>query len=76
MTVGRCGCSPQGYRCAVGEQLVQDVVASYQAIESVEFPLLAPVERETIWQQYQQVVEAYLRHCGYLNETGREQARG
>jgi hypothetical protein len=56
--------------------LALEVFASYRLIEEGQFPLLALHERETIWQQYQQAVEAYLRHCGYLNETGREQARG
>ncbi len=74
--MGRCGCSPQRYRCAVGQRLALEVFASYRLIEEGQFPLLALHERETIWQQYQQAVEAYLRHCGYLNETGREQARG
>lgn len=67
-----CGCGPQGYGCEIGKQLAIGVFCGYSLIESSHFPSRPLVEREMIWQQYQQAVEAYLRHCGYIGaEDGR-----
>jgi hypothetical protein len=65
MSMQRCGCSPSCSDCAIGKQLAIDVWCGYCLIESPLFPSRPLVERETIWQAYQQAVLAYLRHCGY-----------
>jgi hypothetical protein len=66
--MGTCGCGPSGYGCEVGKQLAIDVFCGYSLIQSPLFPSRPLLERETIWQQYRQAVDAYLRHCGYLDE--------
>lgn len=68
-----CSCSPQGYGCEIGKQLVIDAFCGCALIESPRFVSRSQDEREAIWQQYQQAVDAYLRHCGYIEEDARRE---
>lgn len=70
MEMAACGCSVQAIGCKVGQQLAQQVRSGYEVIESPAFPSLSLAQRETIWQQYQEAVAAYLWHCAYGDEEG------
>jgi hypothetical protein len=59
-------CSPSCSGCATGKQLAIEGWGGYCLLESPLLPSRPLVERERIWQAYQQAVSLSLRHCGYV----------
>lgn len=66
--IRECGCSLRSGWCEVGKRLLREVWAYYAEIEQRAFVRRPLHEREAMWQRYQQAVDAYLRHCGYVAE--------
>ena len=60
-----CGCTVEQEGCDVGRQLLIDAYCGKELIESPQFLLRPQPEREAIWQMYNEVVRAYMQHCGY-----------
>ena len=64
-----CGCRVEQAVCEVGRGLLFEVRCVYAVIWHETF-VVSPLRwREVVWRGYQEAVEAYLRHCGYVAGT-------
>jgi hypothetical protein len=69
-----CGCTPSSPVCEQGRFLVAAMQAGYYFIESARFPNLSVRVRDGVLEDFQQAVNEYMQHCGYMPPGGMQDA--
>ena len=64
--MGGCECQVEQAACEVGQGLWWEVCLVHAVMWDATFVCYPHGFREVVWRAYQEAVEAYLRHCGYV----------